>query len=230
MMKNTLSTIPKRIFLWGGSGQAIVVREIVEYYNSRIVAVFDDNPNSISPFNDIPLLHGESDFDDWIEGQTVDDLGFCITIGNRGGFIRLKIHRRLTARCIQPTNMVHPTAWVSASSEIGDGVQVLSGAIIAPACKIGMETIVNTNASVDHNSQIGEGVEIAPGATLCGYVQIGNGTLIGAGATVLPKVVIGENSIIGAGALVNRHVADNVTVMGMPARNVDLKNRPKKLQ
>ena len=41
---------------------------------------------------------------------------------------------------------------------------------------------------------------------------------IGAGATILPGVTIGENSIVAAGALVNKDVAANTIVGGVPAK------------
>ncbi|WP_073137485.1 DapH/DapD/GlmU-related protein [Chryseolinea serpens] len=41
---------------------------------------------------------------------------------------------------------------------------------------------------------------------------------IGAGATILPGVTVGENSIVAAGAVVNKDVADNSIVGGIPAK------------
>jgi acetyltransferase-like isoleucine patch superfamily enzyme len=41
---------------------------------------------------------------------------------------------------------------------------------------------------------------------------------IGAGATILPGVTVGENSIVAAGAVVNKDVAANTIVGGIPAR------------
>ena len=41
---------------------------------------------------------------------------------------------------------------------------------------------------------------------------------IGAGATILPGVTVGENSIVAAGAVVNKYVADNTIVGGVPAK------------
>lgn len=45
---------------------------------------------------------------------------------------------------------------------------------------------------------------------------------IGAGATILPGVTIGENSIVAAGAVVNRDVADNTIVGGIPAKLIKI--------
>jgi acetyltransferase-like isoleucine patch superfamily enzyme len=40
---------------------------------------------------------------------------------------------------------------------------------------------------------------------------------IGAGAIILPGVTVGENAIVAAGAVVNKDVADNTIVGGVPA-------------
>ena len=51
-------------------------------------------------------------------------------------------------------------------------------------------------------------------------VHIGRNVWIGAGATILPGVTVGENAIIAAGAVVNRDVAANMIVGGVPAREL----------
>lgn len=49
-------------------------------------------------------------------------------------------------------------------------------------------------------------------------IHIGRNVWIGAGAMILPGVSIGENAIIAAGAVVNKDVAANMIVGGVPAR------------
>jgi len=49
-------------------------------------------------------------------------------------------------------------------------------------------------------------------------IRIKRNAWIGAGATILPGVTIGENSIVAAGAVVNKDVADNTIVGGIPAK------------
>lgn len=51
-------------------------------------------------------------------------------------------------------------------------------------------------------------------------VHIGRNVWIGAGAMILPGVTIGENAIIAAGAVVNKDVAANMIVGGVPAREL----------
>nr|WP_231402085.1 DapH/DapD/GlmU-related protein [Panacibacter microcysteis] len=49
-------------------------------------------------------------------------------------------------------------------------------------------------------------------------VVIKRNAWIGAAATILPGVTIGENAVVAAGAVVNKDVADNTVVGGIPAK------------
>ncbi|WP_158968441.1 sugar O-acetyltransferase [Paraglaciecola sp. L3A3] len=49
-------------------------------------------------------------------------------------------------------------------------------------------------------------------------ITIGNNVWIGMGAKILDAVTIGDNAVIAAGAVVNKDVAANTVVAGVPAR------------
>lgn len=57
---------------------------------------------------------------------------------------------------------------------------------------------------------------------LLGRVHIKRNAWIGAGATILPGVTVGENAIVAAGAVVNKDVADNAIVGGIPAKLIKM--------
>lgn len=64
-------------------------------------------------------------------------------------------------------------------------------------------------------------VEISERKTLVpAEVVIKRNAWIGAAATIMPGVTIGENSVVAAGALVNKDVAPNTVVAGVPAKQV----------
>ena len=217
MLRNHLNELPPKVILWGGTGQAKVVRPIIEYYGARVTAVFDDTPSLEPPFSDVDLYCGYEEFQKWIGSQNRGEIGFCITIGNPHGRVRLRLHDMLIEAGLQPITIAHPMAWIADNATIGSGSQILVGAIVAPEAKIGRQCIINTKASVDHEDVLEDGVEVAPGATLCGLVYAGVNAWICAGATVLPRIKIGADAIVGAGAVVIRDVPDRVTVVGVPA-------------
>ena len=114
--------------------------------------------------------------------------------------------------------VVHPAAWVSPDASVGEGVQVLAGAVVQIGAHIGANSILNTRASVDHDCQIGDHSHIAPGATLSGGVQIGSGTHIGTAAAIIQGVHLGDNCLVAAGAVVTRDFPSGSQLFGVPAR------------
>ena len=210
-------TSPRQVILWGGTGQAKVVRPIIEYYGAQVVAVFDDTPGLPSPFPDIEIYQGWDGFAKWIRSQKRNEIGFCIAVGNPHGRVRLKFHERLIGEGLRPVSVIHPTAWIAENAMIGEGCQMMAGAIVGPEARIGKQCIINTKASVDHENVLEDGVEVAPGATLCGLVYAETNAWICAGAVVLPRIRIGADSIVGAGAVVTADVMPGTTVVGVPA-------------
>jgi sugar O-acyltransferase (sialic acid O-acetyltransferase NeuD family) len=220
MNKHT-KNIPSRIILWGGTGQAKVVRQIIEHYGSKVVAVFDDTPNLPSPFPDVPLYFSWIGFQGWLLSQDyIENIGFCITIGNPHGRVRLQLHDQLSKEGLQSITIIHPTAWIADNATIEEGAQIMAGAIIQPEVKIGRQCIINTKVSIDHECILEDGVEISPGATLCGNVYVETNSWICAGAIILPRIKIGHDAIIGAGSLVTKNIPNNTLVYGVPARIV----------
>lgn len=210
----------RSIILWGGTGQAKVVRPIIEARGGRVVAVFDDTPGLPPPFPDVPLHLGWQGFEAWLLGRDPQDFGFCIAIGNPHGRVRLTLAERLKERGLKPVQVIHPGASVEGNARLGEGCQVMAGAVIGAEAVVGNQVIVNTRASVDHECILQAGSEIGPGATLCGLIRVETGAWICAGATVLPRLSIGEDSIVGAGSVVTRDVPSGVKIVGIPASRI----------
>lgn len=218
--KRNFNIFPPRVILWGGTGQAKVVRPIIEYYGSKVVAVFDDNPRLKPPFADIPLYYRKRGFQKWIKSQKREELAFCVAIGNPLGRVRVKLHEWLIKEGLKATTIVHPSVEIADDAVVGEGCQLLVGSIIGVQARLGRECIINTNTSVDHECVLEDGAAVGPGVTLCGEVKVGTNGWICAGATVLPKIEIGADAIVGAGAVVISDVAKGTTVVGVPASRI----------
>lgn len=216
-----INVLPPRVILWGGTGQAKVIRPIIEHWGARVVAVFDDTEGLLPPFPDVPLHRGWEGFERFMAAQEeASDLGFAVAIGNPHGRVRLRLQERLTAAGLAPVTIAHPRAFIAANATVGTGCQILVDAVVAPEARLGQQCIINTKASVDHECVLADGVELAPGATLCGLVHVDTAAWICAGATVLPRLRVGADAIVGAGAVVTSDVAAGATVVGVPARPV----------
>ena len=206
------------VVFWGATGQAKVLNEAISRTDLRLIALVD-NHDVASPFPGVPVLKGAIELDAWLEKRSSGkDLLAAIAIGGARGRDRLELMDLLQERGMTPLTIVHRTAFVADSAQMGDGCQILALAAVCTHVQLGKAVIVNTGASVDHDCVIGSGAHLAPGARLAGEVTVGNHTFIGTGAIVLPHIHIGEDVIVGAGAVVTRSVPSGATVIGNPAR------------
>ncbi len=117
----------------------------------------------------------------------------------------------------QLLRIVHPTALVHESAELGDGVVVAAGAIVCPEVHIGQGAIINTGAIVEHNCRVGDFAHVAPGTRMAGRVRVGDFTFIGVGSSIRDNISIGSGVTVGAGSVVVSDVPDGITVVGVPA-------------
>ncbi len=219
MTSTAETTSPKKVIIWGGTGAAKEIYPCIRALGFDVAAVFDDTPGRITPVSGVPIYQGWDGFKKWLVTQEPAELGFCVAIGNPHGHVRLKLHNQLMAEGLEPITVISSKAIVGSDAQIGEGTQVLPGALIDSGdVIIGRQCILNLGSIVCHDSVLEDGAEVGPGATVCGSVRICTNAWIGAGAVVLPRLSIGTNVIVGAGAVVTRDIPDNVTVFGNPAR------------
>ena len=97
--------------------------------------------------------------------------------------------------------IIHPSAVVSETASLKQGVIVLAGAVLQPYCQIGEGALINTRAIVEHHAVVEPGGHVAPGATLLGAGRLGRNALIGANAVVLPSTTVPANTLVPAGCV-----------------------------
>ena len=131
---------------------------------------------------------------------------------------RLHWQQQLFAAGYELPVLIHPSAWVSPSAQIGPGSVLFAQVVVQAQVRIGAGAILNTSCSIDHDVQLADGVHVCPGARLAGEVQVGERSWIGIGASLIQQIRIGCDVTIGAGAAVISDLPDGVTAVGVPAR------------
>lgn len=206
-----------RLAILGAGGHGRVVADCAERLGWSEIAFFDDNPDAEKPApwelagTGADLLASVTDFEAFIVGIGI----------NR---IRLERQQALLAAGGRVATLIHPAATVSRHAVIGAGSVVFAGAVVNVGAVVGQACILNTGCGIDHDDHLADGVHVSPGAHLGGGVSVGEASWIGLGASVREGISIGRDVRIGAGAVVVRHVADGLTVVGNPAR--DMKRSP----
>jgi sugar O-acyltransferase (sialic acid O-acetyltransferase NeuD family) len=211
-----LEAAPLPLVIWGASGHARVVADIVRITrNFNIVGFMDsvDLSRKGTDFCGAPILGGEEQLE-FLHKNEVRHL--FLGIGDCQA--RLSLAATISHFGFELATIIHPRATVSKDVFLGPGTVVMAGAVVNPASTIGENVIVNTSASIDHDCVIENGVHIGPGAHLGGGVTIGQGTWVGIGAIIKDKIRIGKGAIIGAGAVVLKDIPENVIAFGVPAK------------
>jgi sugar O-acyltransferase (sialic acid O-acetyltransferase NeuD family) len=208
--------MPPQLLIWGASGHARVVADIVRVSGMYEVAGFIDDRNpqrAGEAFEGATILGGRDQL------PAIRDRGVTHAIIGFGDCnARVEAARFAVACGFALATAIHPTAVVAASARIGAGSVVAANAVVNPGSVIGENAIVNTGASVDHDCIVGDGAHISPGVHLGGSVRIGNASWIGIGSTIADRRTVGSAALIGAGAVVVDDVPDGVVAYGVPAR------------
>jgi len=204
------------VIVMGGGGHARVLIEMLELMNIEIIGVAVPDPET-KRVHGYPVVGN----DDAVFEFRPDSVRLVNAIGStRQPHARRRLFERFKTSGYAFAGVIHPAAIVSSGAVIGEGVQIMAGAVLQPGCRIGDNAIVNTRAVIDHDTVVGRHSHIASGAVLAGGVTVGETVHIGAGATVIQGIAIGDGSLVAAGAVVVSNVPEGATVMGVPAKEV----------
>ena len=194
----------------GGGGHGRVVLEALRSIASEVRGVVDRDPAVATMLpKGVPWLGDDTVLAAFPPTQHALVNG----VGGIGDGTRRAVFERLRKEGYLFAAIHHESAIIAhAGVELGEGCQVMAGAVVQPGVRIGANAIINTRASVDHDCLIGAHCHVAPGAVICGGVMVGEDTHIGAGAVVIQGIQIGRGALIGAGAVIRRDVGDNLVV------------------
>ena len=202
----------KKIAIFGNGGHASSVIDAIlennenqEFYSViefGIIAKDNFSPinlsNLVSKQNDFILVMGIGDF-------------------NSRNLIIESLLVSLSISLFHP--VIHPTAFVSRSANLGYGSVILSQVNVGPNSILGNFCILNTKSSVDHDVVIGERNSLSPSVTIAGKVTTGRECFFGIGSNVSDGLTIGNNSTVGANSYVHESIPANGFYLGTPARN-----------
>lgn len=148
-----------------------------------------------------------------------DNTNFVIGHGNEK--LRSKYFKKYINRFI-PLKIVHPTAYVSPSAKILDGVIIGPKSILSPGCIIKKNVLLNSGSQIGHHTIIGEHTIISTGAIINGRVNIGSECFIGSNSTVMQNVKISNLSKVTANSALYNNLKSKNIAHGNPAKQTKL--------
>ncbi|WP_454761015.1 acetyltransferase [Caulobacter segnis] len=200
------------VVIIGGGGHAKVVIESLRASGHTVAAIVDADPTPREVLG-VPVVGDDLKLPA-LKEQGLSQL--FVAIGDNR--LREKLGRKAQGLGFVLVNAIHPSAVISPSAKLGQGVAVMAGVAINADTDVGDLAIINTGAVVDHDGRLGVACHLGPASALAGGVTVGDRAFLGVGARVIPGVTIGADTTVGAGGVVVRDLPDGVLAVGVPAR------------
>ncbi len=179
----------------------------------KIKGFLDDNPNALDgKACDAKIIGTIADY------SPQDDDEFLCCLGTSA--TRERVFNTLQARGARFTTLAHPTAVVSDSCELGEGVILYPFALVSPNAKIGRGCIINMYSSVTHDCQLGEFCTISGHCDITGACVLGARVFMGSSSQITPGTQLGDDVWICAGSCVMTRARAGVKLLGVPAKIV----------
>lgn len=205
-----------KLVILGSGGHASVLVDILRT-SETIIGYVDVEP--AEQFYEIPYIGTDVELSTRYSPSSVKLVNGIGSVGSLKQ--RHDLYTYFKAQGYTFHNVIHPSAIISKDATVGEGTQILAGAILQCNSFISANSIVNSGSIVEHDSYIEESVHLSPRVVIGGNCYIGKLTHVGIGSTIIQGICIGEESLIGAGSVVVGNIEGNSKVMGVPARRRD---------
>ena len=132
-------------------------------------------------------------------------------VANANVKLRSDFVERLNRKGANFINLIHPTAIISRTAQIGIGNILSPNTQIGPNAKIGNFNILTSYSCISHDCKVGDYNSFST-CIVCGHAIIGNRNSFFIRSTVIPKISVGNDCTVQAGMVVDKNIPDNATV------------------
>jgi sugar O-acyltransferase (sialic acid O-acetyltransferase NeuD family) len=211
----------KKIIIFGTGGNCIDILDTLNDINdARGTRVYE----CVGFLDDDERKHGKAFHGARVLGplEAAREYADCVFVNGIGSSANFWRKRDIIAKAGIPLErfetIVHPTASVSRFAKLGRGVVVFQNVTITSNVMIGNHVIILPSSVISHDDAIGDYTCITGGVCISGGVTVGASCYLGTNSSIKDHLTIGDNCLIGMGSLVLNNVADNLVVVGNPAR------------
>ena len=211
----------KEIVILGSNGNCVDIFETIECINSHsgrkvyeCRGFLDDNPSIQGQ-----TLCGVTVLGSLAKAGTMGDCFFVNGIGSPANYIHKDaIIARTEIPLERFATLVHPSATVSKTAQIGRGTVVFGNVSITSNVRIGNHVVILPNSVISHNVVIDDYTCITGGVCISGGARVGRQCYLGTNISIIGNITIGDFCLIGMGSVVLEAVAENSVVVGNPAK------------
>ena len=208
-----------KLCLYGAGGFGKEVYDIAARINKTDsrwdeILFIDDNPNIDKTYNNSRLFSADSMLEE-LDHSTIE---IIISIGEP--VIKKRLFNKIKSKGIRLATLVDPSALISDTAAMGEGVIVAPFSNITCSTVLGSNVSINAHTTVGHDITIGNHTVVSTNVTIGGNSVIGKESYIGLGAQTKENLSIGSEVIIGMGSIVFKDIPDKMIAMGNPARPI----------
>jgi acetyltransferase EpsM len=146
----------------------------------------------------------------------LQDFQAAVCIGDPA--IRLRVFQEHGKYISRWATIVHPSAVIMPTAQIGKGSIIAPNTYVGPMAKIGPNVLVNVGASIGHDADIGHSSVISPQAAINGFASCGTASFIGAAAIMNPGSSLGAYCKLSAGSVFSGKADEGFLLHGNPAK------------
>jgi sugar O-acyltransferase (sialic acid O-acetyltransferase NeuD family) len=197
----------------GGFGREVLqwARHAWPEHVAKIAGFLSEDPTKLNGHGtNLPILGSPEDF-----GPRPTD-GLLLAIGIPR--VRRQVAERLEARGARFLTLIHPTAIVADTAEVGLGTVICPYAIVSDSVRLGRFVLVNYHASLAHDASAGEFSILSPYSGLGGNASIEVDVFLSMHVTVGPRVHVASGAVVSANSCVLQHSPPNSMIYGVPGR------------
>jgi sugar O-acyltransferase (sialic acid O-acetyltransferase NeuD family) len=177
----------------------------------RIKGFLSNQPDDLNGF-DLPVqILGD---DDHYEVESDD----CFVLAIGAIETRKRLATRLKRAGARFLTFRHPTALISPTASLGEGVIVCPFAIVSVNVTIADFVLLNVYTSCAHDATVGKFCVLSPYATVNGFAVLEDEVFMGTHATVTAHRWIGSRASISANSVAMTDVRADTLVQGVPGR------------
>lgn len=209
----------KPLIIIGGSGHGSVIEACVNdnrrHFNDfewEVKGFCNDFDTEVDGY---PVLGKLCDIPRLIEDGYYFSWGIHLVADN---YKTAQLYEKLSIPEERWATVIHNTAFIDRSVELGPGVFVMYNSYIAPRTKIGKCSMIKANTNIGHDVVCGDLSHVAMGATVVSCSSIGRCADIAVGSTMLAHTSIGDYAMLGAASLLTHNIPAGEIWVGNPAR------------
>ncbi len=207
-------TAKKRLVLLGGGGHASDVLGLVESIQPelQVAGILDDGQIDAEAFG----RRGVHQIGSIADVLRIDATHYI----SCGGWpaTRRRFADAADSAGMEALTLVHPSAYLGTSVELGAGTVVFPCAAISPLAQIGRHVYVSQVVSVGHHVKVGDHCSLMPSSVISGEVEFGDRSTLGTNAAIVEGRRVAADVTIGAGATVVSDLTEPGVYVGTPAK------------